>query len=193
MENNLDFKQELQRDLRDLQQDIAQHSTFNNDLWRRSIKRSAQRLYRVNLLSSIILTITALVYTPFMLLGHKWPWWFVLLFDLFMGYLIVRSLIALRGMRRPDVHTQAGLLSLRDSVRQASKPFPLRERIPYMALGAVLMILFFMLLYKTEPDIFKPVLFATLLSLPTGYLASIRTNKKIKNLSKEIDELLKEE
>lgn len=193
MENNLDFKQELQRDLRDLQQDIAQHSTFNNDLWRRSIKRSAQRLYRVNLLSSIILTITALVYTPFMLLGHKWPWWFVLLFDLFMGYLIVRSLIALRGMRRPDVHTQTGLLSLRDSVRQASKPFPLRERIPYMALGAVLMILFFMLLYKTEPDIFKPVLFASLLSLPTGYLASMRTNKKIKNLSKEIDELLKEE
>lgn len=193
MENNLDFKQELQRDLRDLQQDIAQHSTFNNDLWRHSIKRSAQRLYRVNLISSIILTIFVLVYTPFMLLGRQWPWWFVLLFDLFMGYLIVRSLIALHGMRRPDVHTQTGLISLRDSVRQASKPFPLRERIPYMALGSVLMILFFMLLYKTEPDIFKPVLFATLLSLPTGYLASIRTNKKIKNLSKEIDELLKEE
>ena len=193
MENNTDLKQELQRDLRDLQQDIAQHSTFNNDLWRRSVQRSSRRLYRVNLISSIILTIFVLVYTPFMLLGHQWPWWFVLLFDLLMGYLIVRSLIALRGMRRPDVHTQAGLLSLRDSVRQASKPFPLRERIPYMTLSTVLLILFFMLLYKTEPDIFKPVLFATLLSLPTGYLASIRTNKKIKNLSKEIDELLKEE
>lgn len=193
MENNTNLKQELQRDLRDLQQDIVQHSTFNNDVWRRSVQRSSRRLYRVNLISSIFLTIFMLVYTPFMLLGHQWPWWFVLLFDLFMGYLIVRSLIALRGMRRPDVHTQTGLLSLRDSVRQASKPFPLRERIPYLALGTVLMILFFMLLYKTEPDIFKPVLFGTLFSIPIGHLTAMRTNKKIKNLSKEIDELLKEE
>ena len=39
MENNLDLKQELQQDLRDLQQDIANHSTFNNEVWRLSSPR----------------------------------------------------------------------------------------------------------------------------------------------------------
>lgn len=193
MENNLDFKQELQQDLHDLQQDIARHSTFNNDLWRRSIKRSAQRLYRVNLLSSAVLVILMLVFTIFSLIGGKWPCWFVLLFDLFMGYLTVRSLIVTHGMRRPDMHSKTGLLSLRDSVRQSSKPLPRRERILFLAFGAVLVTIFLVILYQREPGIFKSVLLAALISIPTGYLASNRITKKYNTLDKEIDELMKEE
>ena len=57
MENNLDLKQELQQDLRDLQQDIANHSTFNNEVWRRSVRRRVLGLYRLKLACSVFLII----------------------------------------------------------------------------------------------------------------------------------------
>ena len=193
MENNLDLKQELQQDLRILQQDIARHSTFNNDVWRRSVKRSSQHLYLKNLTYSVILAIITLVFTLFLMVGGEWPWWFILLFDLLMGYIIVKSLILTHGMKRPDVHSQTGLMSLRESVRKSSSKLPLRERIPFVVVCIAWLVLFTIILSKKEPDMLMPVLIASLVSIPTGLLAGQKVKKRYSNLSEEIDELLKEE
>ena len=193
MENNLDLKQELQKDLHDLQQDIANHSTFNNDVWRRSVKRSSQHLYLKNLTYSVILAIITLVFTLFLMVGGEWPWWFILLFDLLMGYIIVKSLILTHGMKRPDVHSQTGLMSLRESVRKSSSKLPLRERIPFVVVCIAWLVLFTIILSKKEPDMLMPVLIASLVSIPTGLLAGQKVKKRYSNLSEEIDELLKEE
>ena len=193
MENNLDLKQELQQDLRDLQQDIANHSTFNNEVWRRSVKRSSQHLYLKNLTYSVILAIITLVFTLFLTVGGEWPWWFILLFDLLMGYIIVKSLILTHGMKRPDVHSQTGLMSLRESVRKSSSKLPLRERIPFVVVCIAWLVLFTIILSKKEPDMLMPVLIASLVSIPTGLLAGQKVKKSYSNLNEEIDELLKEE
>lgn len=193
MENNLDLKQELQQDLHDLQQDIANHSTFNNEVWRRSVKRSSQHLYLKNLTYSVILAIITLVFTLFLTVGGEWPLWFILLFDLLMGYIIVKSLILTHGMKRPDVHSQTGLMSLRESVRKSSSKLPLRERIPFVVVCIAWLVLFTIILSKKEPDMLMPVLIASLVSIPTGLLAGQKVKKSYSNLSEEIDELLKEE
>ena len=95
MENNLDLKQELQQDLRDLQQDIANHSTFNNEVWRRSVRRRVIGMYRLNLACSVFLIIFVIVVTPFLLYENLWPWWLIIIVDLLMISMTIYSLILL--------------------------------------------------------------------------------------------------
>ena len=188
MENNLDIKQELQQDLRDLQQDIANHSTFNNDVWRRSVRRRVTGMYRLNLACSIFLIIFTIIITPF----HTWPWWLVILVDLLIISITIYGLTVTRGMRRPDMNSKSGLLSLRESVQRSSNS-PKRHKAIIYVVSGVLIVLLFIYEYKNNPDFLPSKLIGGAAGLLAGLLVALRLKKRYSNLSEEIDELLKEE
>ena len=183
MENNLDLKQELQQDLRDLQQDIANHSTFNNEVWRRSVRRRVIGMYRLNLACSVFLIIFVIVVTPFLLYENLWPWWLIIIVDLLMISMTIYSLIVTRGMRRPDMNSKSGLLSLRESVRRSSQTPKRHKAVIYVVSGIIIA-----LMYKNPSK-----LLGGAAGLFAGLLVARLLKKRYSNLSEEIDELLKEE
>ena len=187
MENNLDLKQELQQDLRDLQQDIANHSTFNNEVWRRSVRRRVIGMYRLNLACSVFLIIFVIVITPFLLYENLWPWWLIIIVDLLMISMTIYSLIVTRGMRRPDMNSKSGLLSLRESVQRSSNTPKRHKAVIYVVSGVIIAL---MLIYAyNNPS----KLLGGAAGLFAGLLVARRLKKHYSNLSEEIDELLKEE
>ena len=192
MENNLDFKQELQQDLHDLQQDIAEHSTFNNDVWRRMVRRHVIGLYRLHLVCSVLLIIFVIVITPFLLYENLWPWWLVILVDLLMISLTIYSLIVTRGMRRPDMNSKSGLLSLRESVQRSSNT-PKRHKAVIYVVSGVIIVFLLIYVYKNNPDRMPSKVSGGVAGLLAGLLVARRLKKHYSNLSEEIDELLKEE
>ena len=190
MEENLDIKQELQQDLRDLQQDIANHSTFNNDVWRRSVRRRVIGMYRMNLVCAVFLIIFVVAITPYLLYENLWPWWLVILVDLLIISITIYSLIVTRGMRQPDMDSKSGLLSLRESVQRST---PKRHKAIIYVVSGVLIVLLFIYDYKTYPNGIPTKLIGGIAGLLGGLLISLRLKKNYNNLSEEIDELLKEE
>ena len=187
MENNLDLKQELQQDLHDLQQDIANHSTFNNEVWRRSVRRRVIGLYRLNLICSVFLIIFTIIITPFLFYENLWPWWGILSADLLIISLTIYSLIVTRGMRRPDMNSKSGLLSLRESVRRSSQT-PKRHKAVIYVVSGVVIALMLIYAYKNPSK-----LLGGAAGLLAGLLVARLLKKRYSNLSEEIDELLKEE
>ena len=192
MEENLDIKQVMQQDLHALQQDIAEHSTFNNDVWRRMVRRHVIGLYRLHLVCSVLLIIFVIVITPFLLYENLWPWWLVILVDLLMISLTIYSLIVTRGMRHPDMNSKSGLLSLRESIQRSSNT-PKRHKAVIYVVSGVLIVLLFIYDYKNNPDFLSAKLLGGLAGLLAGLLVARRLKKHYSNLSEEIDELLKEE
>ena len=192
MENNLDLKQELQQDLRDLQQDIANHSTFNNEVWRRSVRRRVIGMYRLKLACSIFLNIFVIVITPFLLYENLWPWWGILSADLLIISLTIYSLIVTRGMRRPDTNSKTGLLSLRESIQRSSNT-PKRHKAVIYVVSGIVIALMLIYAYKNNPDFLPSKLIGGAAGLLAGLLVARRLKKRYSNLSEEIDELLKEE
>ena len=192
MENNLDFKQELQQDLRDLQQDIANHSTFNNEVWRRSVRRRVLGLYRLKLACSVFLIIFTIVITPFLFYENLWPWWGILYADLLIISLTIYSLIVHRGMRHPDMNSKSGLLSLRESIQRSSNT-PKRHKAVIYVVSGVVIALMLIYAYKNNPDRMPSKLSGGIAGLLAGLLVARRLKKRYSNLSEEIDELLKEE
>lgn len=192
MEQNQDLKQELQQELRDMQQQVEQHSKFNNEVWRRTVKRHTGWLYYTNLISSIVLLFIIVVVTILSLALEIWPWWLILLVDLLMIYTVVYWFITSRGMYRPDVHSKAGLLSLRESVKKSSA-----NTSPHVwiirVLAGVIIVLFLAYAYKYRPDFFPTKLIGGAAGLFVGLLVAKLLKGHYKNLSEEIDELLKEE
>ena len=191
MENNLDLKQELQQDLRDLQQDIANHSTFNNEVWRRSVRRRVIGMYRLNLACSVFLIIFVIVITPFLLYENLWSWWLIIIVDLLMISMTIYSLIVTRGMRRPDMNSKSGLLSLRESVRRSSQTSKRHKAVIYVVSG-IIIALMLIDAYKNNPDFIPSKLIGGAAGLLAGLLIAKRLKKNYSNLSEEIDELLKE-
>lgn len=187
MENNLDLKQELQQDLHDLQQDIANHSTFNNEVWRRSVRRRVIGLYRLNLICSVFLIIFTIIITPFLLYENLWPWWLIIIVDLLMISMTIYSLIMTRGMRRPDMNSKSGLLSLRESVRRSSQT-PKRHKAVIYVVSGIIIALMLIYAYKNPSK-----LIGGAAGLLAGLLIARRLKKRYSNLNEEIDELLKEE
>ena len=192
MEENLDIKQALQQDLHALQQDIAKHSTFNNDVWRRMVRRHVIGLYRLHIVCSIFLIIFVIVITPFLLHENLWPWWLIILVDLLMISLTIYSLIVTRGMRRPDMNSKSGLLSLRESVQRSSST-PKRHKAVIYVVSGVIIVLLLIYAYKNNPDILSLKLTGGIAGLLAGLIVSRRLKKHYSNLSEEIDELLKDE
>ena len=183
MENNLDLKQELQQDLRDLQQDIANHSTFNNEVWRRSVRRRVIGMYRLNLACSVFLIIFVIVITPFLFYENLWPWWLIIILMISMT---IYSLIVTRGMRRPDMNSKSGLLSLRESIRRSSQT-PKRHKAVIYVVSGIIIALMLIYAYKNPSK-----LLGGAAGLFAGLLVARRLKKRYSNLSEEIDELLKE-
>ena len=58
MEQKDDFKLELQQELRDLQQEIAQHSTLHKDMLQRSVIRRTKNSYFGALFSAIFFCVS---------------------------------------------------------------------------------------------------------------------------------------
>ncbi len=116
MEQYEDIKSELQQELHDLQQNVEQHSSFNNDAWRETVKQSSNELYWINaFLAGLTVVITIALTVALTLI--KWPWWLILLCDLYFVWIAVDSLFAIIGLRKADVQSREGLLSLRDGLK----------------------------------------------------------------------------
>ena len=189
----LDIKQELQQDLHTLQHDIAEHSSFNNDVWRRMVRRHITGLYRLKLVCSVFVIIFFVVASILWLSYDSiWPWWLILLVDLLMLSLIIYDLILSRGMSRPDMNSKSGLLSLRESVRRSSN-IPKRHKAVIYVAGGVIAALLLVYAYKNDSDIFSGKIIGGAAGLFAGLLVARRLKKHYSNLSEEIDELLKEE
>ena len=166
MEQYEDIKNELQQELHDLQQNVEQHSTFNREVWQRAVKRHSRHLYMQTLFSTIFLVIIFAASTIFQLL----PWWILIPADLIIGYVVVEALIGSNGLRKADVQSREGLLSMRECMRKE----------------------IYLCLYD-DRDTFVAVLIGILASFVIG---GSRFEKRVKKESddfvEEIDELLKE-
>ena len=72
MEQKDDLKLELQQELRGLQQEIAQHSTFNAEVWRNTVKKSSNELYWQSTVLAGILAVIMIAGTVVLAL-IQWP------------------------------------------------------------------------------------------------------------------------
>ena len=188
MEQYDDIKKELQQEWQDLQQKVEQHSTFNSDVWRNTVKKSSSELYwQSTVFSGLLLVIMAAGTVALALI--KWPWWLILLFNLYFGWLLVDSLIATIALRKADVQSREGLLSLRESINIYSK----RKHTIIRIIGILLFVVFegFLLFYDRSA-FFSMLIFGGLLFFPFGSKETRRSTKPYDKLSKEIDELLEE-
>ena len=189
MEQKDDFKLELQQELRDLQQEIGQHSTFNAEVWRKAVKQHSNELYWQSTVFAGLLVVIMIAGTVALAL-IKWPWWLILLFDLYFGWILVDSLIAALGLRKADVQSRKGLLSLRESINTYSK----RKRTIIRIIGIILYaILAVCLLFYDRTAFFSWLLWGGIVYSPFGRKETKRTTKLYDEVREEIDELLKEE
>ena len=191
MEQYEDIKNELQQELQDLQQNVEQHSTFNREVWQRAVKRHSRHLYMQTWFSAIFLVIIFAASTIFQIL----PWWILIPADLIIGYFVVEALIGSNGLRKADVQSREGLLSMRECMRKESSYS--KRRLIIMKIvglfGVLLGLAMLIYLYLYDRDTFEPVLVGILVA---SVLGGRRFNKRIKKESddfvEEIDELLKE-
>ena len=188
MEQYEDIKSELQQELHDLQQNVEQHSSFNNDAWRETVKQSSNELYWLNAFLACVVAVVMIAATvAFALI--KWPWWLILLFDLYFGWILADNLFAIIGLRKADVQSREGLLSLQDNINAYSK----RRRTIIQVVGIILFLvlevcLFFYDLYS----FFAMLIWGALLNGPFGRKRTQEVTKRYDELSEEIDELLNE-
>lgn len=192
MEQKDDIKLELQQELRDLQQEIEQHSTFHKDKLQRSVTRRIKKNYFGALFSALFFMFLMVASTIFKI----WPWWILVPFDLLLGIVVVELLIVSIDFRKADVQSRDGLLSLRESMRKRNILIK-RKRI-FMKLvfwsSWIVTPLMFIYLYLYQRDIILPIFVIIIVNF---IIWIIWVDKYIKKLNddfvKEIDELLKEE
>ena len=189
MEQFEDMKYELQQELQDLQQNVEQHSTFNREVWQRAVKRYSKQLYWQNVAAVIFLAVI-ITASNFILLEY-WPWWLLLPIDLFLGWITLDSLIATNGLRKADVRSREGLLSLRESI-QKSTTYSKRKRIIIQVVGTIISLLTYLYLFFYDRSMFFTLLVTGLLSIPVVRKTSKRVKKRFDELNEEIDELLNE-
>ena len=188
MEQNNEFKQELQQELLGMQQEIEQHSTFNAEAWRQTVKQSSKELYWLTTGGAVLQVVIITVVT--IILAHiNWPWWLIVLFDLYFGWMLVDYLFARMGLRKANVQSRMGLLSLKESIETYSK----RKRTIIRIIGILLFVVFEVcLLFYDRSAFFSMLIFGGLLFFPFGRKETERVTKHYDELSEEIDELLKE-
>lgn len=188
MEQYEDIKSELQQELQDLQQNVEQHSTFNNETWRETVKQSSNELYWLNAFLACVVAVVMIAATvAFALI--KWPWWLILLFDLYFGWILADNLFAINGLRKADVQSREGLLSLRESLNTYSK----RRRTIIQVVGIILfLVLEVCLFFYDRGSFFAMLIWGALLNGPFGRKRTQEVTKRYDKLSEEINELLKE-
>lgn len=191
MEQKDDFKLELQQELRDLQQEIAQHSTFHKEMLQRSVKRRSKNNYFGGLFAAMFFVFLIVASTIFKI----WPWWILIPFDLLLGIIVVEGLIVSSDFRKVDVQSREGLLSLRESMRKRSK-LSKRKRIFLKSISWSCWIvtpLMLIYVYLHQRDFFL-FLLAILICSDIEWMMWTRDYIKKQNddFVKEIDELLKE-
>ena len=188
MEKYDDMKYELQLELKDLQQNVEQHSTFNNDAWRETVKQSSDELYWQNAFlagATVVITIAATI--AFVLI--KWPWWLILLFDLYFVWMAVDCFFAIIGLRKAEVQSREGLLSLRESLTTYSK----RKRTIIRIVGIVLfLVLEVFLFFYDRGAFFSMIIWGSFFNGSFGRKRTREVTKRYDELSEEIDDLLNE-
>ena len=191
MEQYEDIKSELQQELHDLQQNVEQHSTFNREVWQRAVKRHSRHLYWQNV-ASVILSLTIMIVLNIILvMDNVLPWWFAVILDLFIGWLLLESLIVTNGLRKADVQDREGLLSLRESVRK-STTVSKRKRIILISVGLILLIVVNVFFFLHQQYTFIFMLIGLLIAIPITRKRVMQAKKQYNDLGEEIDELLKE-
>lgn len=195
MEQNNDLKQELQQELLGLQQEIEQHSTFNKEIWRRSVKRYTRSLYRQNILCVVFLAVMMGASLGILYFVGHWPWWVIIPDVLFFGVVIADNLIATRGMARPDVGSKEGLRSLRACIQDSSSRKSWRVII-YRICGICLSLLTAIYLWFNDRSLLISLAITVIITSLVFRFSGPSFLKRIKNryneLGEEIDELLKE-
>ena len=187
MEQYEDIKSELRQELQDLQQNVEQHSAFNKEVWQRAVKRYSKQLYRKNLFYAIFLVIM-ITASNFIL---QWPWWLLLPCDIFLAWIVLDSLISTNGLRKADVQSREGLLSLRESMRKSSS-YSKRKQIIIRIIALIFLVVMFIYIYLYNRDFFISTLFGCIAAFLVGPWFAKRTKKQYNDLGEEIDELLKE-
>ena len=188
MEQYEDMKYELQQELQDLQQNVEQHSTFNSDAWRETVKQSSNELYWINAIFAGVAVVITIALTVALTL-IKWPWWLILLCDLYFVWIAVDSLFAIIGLRKADVQSREGLLSLRDSLKTYSK----RKRTIIRIIGIILfLVLEVFLFFYDRMAFFSMIIWGGFFEGSFGRKRTREVTKRYDELSEEIDELLNE-
>ncbi len=191
MEQYEDIKSELQQELHDLQQNVEQHSSFNREVWQRAVKRYSKHLYWQNV-ASVILSLTIMIVLNIILvMDNVLPWWFAVILDLFIGWLLLESLIVTNGLRKANVQDREGLLSLRESVRK-STTVSKRKRIILISVGLILLIVVNVFFFLHQQYTFIFMLIGLLIAIPITRKRVMQAKKQYNDLGEEIDELLKE-
>ena len=191
MEQYEDIKSELQQELHDLQQNVEQHSSFNREVWQRAVKRYSKQLYRKNV-ASVILSLTLMTVSNIILvIDNVLPWWFAVILDLFIGWLLLESLIVTNGLRKANVQDREGLLSLRESVRK-STTVSKRKRIILISVGLILLIVVNVFFFIHQQYTFIFILIGLLIAIPITRKRIMQAKEQYNDLGEEIDELLKE-
>ena len=191
MEQYEDIKSELQQELHDLQQNVEQHSSFNREVWQRAVKRYSKHLYWQNV-ASVILSLTLMTVSNIILvIDNVLPWWFAVILDLFIGWLLLESLIVTNGLRKANVQDREGLLSLRESVRK-STTVSKRKRIILISVGLILLIVVNVFFFLHQQYSFIFILIGLLIAIPITRKRVMQAKEQYNDLGEEIDELLKE-
>ena len=191
MEQYEDIKSELQQELQDLQQNVEQHSSFNREVWQRAVKRHSKHLYWQNMASAILSLTIMIVLNIRLVMDNVLPWWFAVILDLFIGWLLLESLIVTNGLRKANVQDREGLLSLRESVRK-STTVSKRKRIILISVGLILLIVVNVFFFLHQQYTFIFMLIGLLIAIPITRKRVMQAKKQYNDLGEEIDELLKE-
>ena len=171
MEQYEDIKSELQQEL--------------------AVKRHSRQLYWQNMASAILSLTIMIVLNIILVMDNVLPWWFVVILDLFIGWLLLESLIVTNGLRKANVQDREGLLSLRESVRK-STTVSKRKRIILICVGLILLIVVNVFFFLHQQYTFIFMLIGLLIAIPITRKRVMQAKKQYNDLGEEIDELLKE-
>jgi len=155
------------------------------------VKRYSKQLYSQNV-ASVILSLTLMTVSNIILvIDNVLPWWFVVILDLFIGWLLLESLIVTNGLRKANVQDREGLLSLRESVRK-STTVSKRKRIILISVGLILLIVVNVFFFLHQQYSFIFILIGLLIAIPITRKRVMQAKEQYNDLGEEIDELLKE-
>ena len=109
--------------------------------------------------------------------------------DLYFVWIAVDSLFAIIGLRKADVQSREGLLSLRESLKTYSK----RKRTIIRIIGIILfLVLEVFLFFYDRMAFFSMIIWGSFFNGSFGRKRTREVTKRYDELSEEIDELLNE-
>lgn len=181
----------MQADLQSLRQNISEHTALDVEQLRRAVKRHMSTWRVVTMGSALILVVGMTAGMLFLYREGLFPLWFSLVGTAFFWMIAIMTVVEQARLRRSDLRSHTGLLTLKESLQVNRKHWYVRT---VQVAGGLLLVgmLLFILFREGTGALVRQVINLIITGLICAPLFKWM-RKKSKKTQKNIDVLLEEE